>query len=422
MRDRRFPRLLLTAAIAAAALGPPAAASVVHSGTWPHAVRLAAADDQGGRSGSYRDGQKALDAKDWKAAARAFRGAAAAKGSDADAALYWLAYSLHQDGDEAGALAALRDLRAGYPRSGWLDDSRALELELRGPQAGAATAAGTEDEELKLLALNGLMHADAGRAMPILRRFLAGDSSPRLKRQALFVLGQSGAPEARQLLVEVARGRAHPGLQREAIGMLGIAGRGSAGALSEIYRESTDREVKSAVLDAFLVSGAQAEVLALAKGERDPELRREAVAKLGPMGARQQLRDFYASEPSADLRRVALQAMGVAGDAEGLAQVARSERDPDLRRTAIHSMGITGGGQAGAVLEQIYLESADDATREAVVQALFVQGNAKALVKLFRAERDPRRRRGIVQKLTLMSSPEATDMLMELLDAGGGAQ
>jgi HEAT repeat protein len=421
MLDRRLARSFVAAAAAVAAcLGPPAAASVVHAGTWPRTVRVAAAGDQGGRSTPYRDGQKALDDKDWKAAARAFRGVAGEKGSEADAALYWLAYALHHDGDEAGALAALRDLRASYPRSGWIDDSRALELEMRGPQAGAAAAADAEDEELKLLALNGLMHADAGRAMPILRRFLEGDSSPRLKKQALFVLGQSGAPEARQLLVEVARGRAHPGMQREAIAMLGIAGRGSAGALSEIYRESTDREVKSAVLDAFLVSGAQAEVLAIAKGERDPALRREAVAKLGPMGARQQLRDFYAAEPSADLRRVALEAMGVAGDAEGLAQVARSERDPALRRTAIHSMGITGGGQAGAVLKQIYLESADDATREAVVQALFVQSTANVLVELFRAERDPRRRRDIVQKLTLMSSPEATDLLMELLDGGGG--
>ena len=133
MLDRRFARsLVATAAAVAACLGPPAAATVVHAGTWPLTVRLAAADDQGGRSTPYRDGQKALDDKDWKAAARAFRGVAGAKGSEADAALYWLAYALHQDGDEAGALAALRDLRASYPRSGWIDDSRALELELRG--------------------------------------------------------------------------------------------------------------------------------------------------------------------------------------------------------------------------------------------------------------------------------------------------
>ena len=408
--------LAATAVLAAPLASPAAAASVLYAGTWPSSLRLAAAEE-GGRTRGYHDGKKALDEKDWKGAARIFRQVAAAKGADADAALYWLAYALREDGDEAGALAALRDLRASYPRSGWIDDSRALELEVRGPQGGAAAVA-AEDEELKLLALNGLMQADASRALPILRRFLQGDSSPRLKKQALFVLGQSGSSEARELLVEVARGRAYPGLQREAIGMLGISGRGSAAALSQIYRESTDREIKSAVLGAFLVSGADDEVLAIAKGEKDPVMRREAVAKLGPMGAREQLRAFYAAEPDPELRRTALEAMGVAGDAEGLAQVARSERDPSLRRTAIRSMGITGGKGGGTALKQIYLEAADEATRDAALDALFIQSNAKALVELFRSERDPERRRSIVQKLTLMSSPEATELLIELLDGG----
>lgn len=417
MPDRRPLRFLAATAVLAALLVSPAAAvSALYAGTWPSILRLAAAEE-GGRTRAYHDGKKALDEKDWKGAARIFRQVAAAKGSDADAALYWLAYALHEDGDEAGTLAALRDLRASYPRSGWIDDSRALELEVRGPQGGAAAVA-AEDEELKLLALNGLMQADASRALPILRRFLQGDSSPRLKKQALFVLGQSGAPEARELLVEVARGRAYPGLQGEAIGMLGISGRGSVSALSQIYRESTDREIKSAVLGAFLVSGADDEVFAIAKGEKDPAMRREAVAKLGPMGAREQLRAFYAAEPDPELRRTALGAMGVAGDAEGLAQVARSERDPALRRTAIRSMGITGGKGGAAVLKQIYLEAADEETRDAALDALFVQGNAQTLVELFRSERDAQRRRSIVQKLTLMSSPEATELLMELLDGG----
>jgi hypothetical protein len=146
-------------------------------------------------------------------------------------------------------------------------------------------------------------------------------------------------------------------------------------------------------------------------------MRREAVAKLGPMGARQQLRELYASEADPKLRRVALEAMGVAGDSEGLAQVARSERDPALRHAAIRSMGITGGGAASsAALKQIYQANADGDTRDAVLEALFIQNNAKVLVELFRTETDPRRRRDIVQKLSMMSSPEATELLMKLLD------
>ncbi len=77
-------------------------------------------------------------------------------------------------------------------------------------------------------------------------------------------------------------------------------------------------------------------------------------------------------------------------------------------------MGIAGGG--GPALKQIYLAHGDRSTREAVIHALFIQNNAKMMIELFRAEQDKELRREIVRKLSLMSSPEATDLLMKMLD------
>ena len=53
--------------------------------------------------------------------------------------------------------------------------------------------------------------------------------------------------------------------------------------------------------------------------------------------------------------------------------------------------------------------------REEVLNALFIQGNAKALVAIARGEKDPELKRAAVQKLSLMNSKDATDYMMELL-------
>ena len=47
----------------------------------------------------------------------------------------------------------------------------------------------------------------------------------------------------------------------------------------------------------------------------------------------------------------------------------------------------------------------------AVIEGLFIQDNAKALIELFRAEKDPALKRQIVQKLGLMDSDEAMEFL-----------
>ena len=62
------------------------------------------------------------------------------------------------------------------------------------------------DEDLKLMALNGLMNSDPERAIPMLEKFLQGNQSPKLKERALFVLAQNDSAKGRQILSQIARG------------------------------------------------------------------------------------------------------------------------------------------------------------------------------------------------------------------------
>ncbi|PYQ19473.1 MAG: hypothetical protein DMF81_21720, partial [Acidobacteria bacterium] len=130
-------------------------------------------------------------------------------------------------------------------------------------------------EDLKLMALNGLLSTDAERALPLLEKFLTGGSSPKLRERALFVLSQSGSPRARDIVVRIASGKQSPELQETAIKYLGLfGGEASKQALADLYASSSDTGVKKAVLQSFMISGQKARVLAAARGEKSEELRK----------------------------------------------------------------------------------------------------------------------------------------------------
>jgi HEAT repeat protein len=363
----------------------------------------------------YRAARQDLDAGRFTAAIDKFSRAAQRGGKDADAALYWKAYAQNKAGRTAQALASLRQLGGTYPKSSWLDDARALELEIRGTTGQHPDPAAEEDEDLKLYALNGLLASDSKRAAPLVLKFLEGQHSPRLKGQALFILSQSDSPEARKTLLDIARGTRHPELQRQAIESLGAAG--DKDTLAEIYRASRP-EVKMDVLDAYMAANAREHIVAAARSEKDPRVRRKALDLLGPAGARDELRQLYRSESDPGVRRTLLDGLAVANDVEALVNIARDEKDSALRAKAISSLGISNTPQASAALKSFYSGSTDEGDRKAAVEGLFIQGNAAALIELYRAEKDVQWRREIVKKLGLMDSNEAQAFLSKIFGKG----
>ena len=216
----------------------------------------------------YEAAQDALENGQWTRAVQGFREAAAANPARADAATYWLAYAQSRLGQHADALATLSELMKTYPSSRWLGDARALEIEVRRNIGQPVRPEAEADEELKLLAIQGLQHSDPAQAVPMLQKFLQGSQSPKLKERALFVLAQSSSPEARAVITGIARGGSNPDLQRKAIQYLGMTGRAeNRQVLAEIYAASSDTDVKRQILRAYMVSGDRARVLSAATSE-----------------------------------------------------------------------------------------------------------------------------------------------------------
>jgi len=364
----------------------------------------------------YQKGLRALDARQWDEAVDDFDASASHKGPNTDAALYWRAYAMNRAGRREDALATISELKEAYPSSRWIKDAKALELEVRAA-TGAPVNAGTySDDDLKLLALNSLMQSDPQKALPILQELLASNNSDKIKDRAMFVLSQNPSPEARKLLADTARNSSNPDLQLKAIRYMGMMGNDETRKeLASVYASTSDERVKRAILQSFMMSGSRDLLLNAARTEKDPALRKEAIRQLAISGGGEQLWQLYQSESSNDNKQAILKSMFLTGDSSRLIEIARSDKDPQLRIAAIKSLGLMGDKGRGDVLVGIYRSDQNREVRDAVLHSLFLQQNAKALIDLARAEKDPEMKREIVSKLALIHSKDATDYMMELL-------
>jgi HEAT repeat protein len=366
----------------------------------------------------YERGTEALDEERWDRAIEAFEAVASMGGRRADAGLYWKAYAQRKAGRPADALATLGQLRKTAPQSKYLKEADNLELEIRQASGQRPAPERESDEDLKLIALNALLTSNADQAVPMLEKFLGSGASPKLRNRALFVLTQSGSPRGRAVVADIARGKSHPDLQRTAVKYLGLfGGDESRQLLSEIYASTDEVDVKKAVLQAYMTSGNKAGVLAAARGEKSPELRRAAIRQLGPMGATAELWELYRTDPSTEARKDIIQALFVGGGGDRIAELAKTETNPELRRTAVRTLGLLGRDSTGATLVSFFQSDRDPEVRREALRGLFIQGNAHALVQLARAEKDPAMRREIVNQLSLLGgNKEAMDYLMEILN------
>jgi hypothetical protein len=370
-----------------------------------------------GADNDYAQAMRALDQKRWEEALAGFSRVAAERGARSDAALYWCAYTQNKLGHRDEALKIIGEIRRQYAQSRWLNDAKALEVELLAAAGRPVEPAQTADEDLKLMALNGLMQNDPERATAMIEKMLAGPSGPKVKQRALFVLAQSGSPKARETLLRLARNNANPELQRQAVRNLGIfAGKESAVPLGELYRTSSDLALRREILRGFMVSGNKLQLAEAAKGEKNPELRHEAINLLGTSGDQKTLQELLVSSTDASERQQILGALMVAGGVDSLVHAARTDRDLSTRVHAVQMLGVMPRGKTADALSDIYRKSPEPEIRRAVIRAFFTQGNAKTLVGLARNEKDASLKTEAVRMLSLMKSKEARDYMLEILE------
>lgn len=366
-------------------LGLAASLTAQTSGTTPKVQQKQAAQQ-------YQRGLDAINAAQWAQAEAAMAQAqtvlAKLQSKDASGALYWEAYAASKLGKRAKAMAALAKLQQDYDHSDWQQDAAALRMQLdlqegvpvppispAPPLPALAPAppgwhgrlsltprpgrrATNEADELKLLALNGLMNTEPSKALPLLEKVIDGTSDATVKDRALFVLAQSNSPTAIATLTRIAQSNSDTSVREHAVRYLGMmGGQKGAAALAQIYATTDSTAIKRDILRSYMIGGDTSQLIAAAKSEKNPELRRDAIRELG----------------------------------------------------------LGGSPQALAALTGLYQGARDRNASDAVIQALFLHGSAQELVALARKETDPQLKEDIVQKLSLMHSPIATAYLEEML-------
>src|SRR3984957_871982 len=332
----------LAALCGALALPIPSASAFTFRPTDNDADPANAREDQ-----LYSDAAHAINENRWPDAESLLDQVIEQHGRRSDGALYWKAYVENKEVRASDALKTCSDLRQTYPKSNWLKECSALEIEIRGKNKSPVQPQAEQDEDLKLLALNSLMQGGDANALPILQHILESpQQSERLKERALFVLAQDQSKPAQDLMGQIIRGERDPNLQVKSIRLLAVSkGSQSADTLADIYGRSSNPDVKKAVIDSYLVMGAPDKLVQVAQHESDPELSRHAISELGAMGAVSQLSSLYQTTTSKEAKSAIINAFVAAGGkgADSLSAIASSEQDPDLRRKAIRNMGVAGG-------------------------------------------------------------------------------
>ena len=368
------------------------------------------------RENSYYDmGRSALERRNWQDAINRFDQAAQLKGARVDAALYWKAYAQGKNGQRTEALATVNELVKAYPQSRYLNDARALEIELK---RGDVSPESQQDEDLKLLAIQGLQHSDPEQAIPLLEKILNSSNGPRIKERALYVLALSNSARAQEILLGIAKGGGNPDLQRKAIDYLATHSRNEGRArLEEVYRTNSDPEIRMRVLRAYVSAGDRTRLLAVAQSEQNEELRMAAIRHLGSAGAIVELGQLYDKESSQAIRLQIVRSLASAGAADRLQQIARAETNPEIRMQAIRSFANMGRERSGTVLQDMYAKETTFEGKRAIIQALHSQNNPEGLVAVARRENDPKLKEQIVRSLSTMTkSKVALDYLMEILN------
>jgi hypothetical protein len=334
-----------------------------------------------------------------------------------DGALYWKAYALGKLGRRDEAAATIAELRKSYASSRWLDDAKALELELKQASGQSVSPEAESGDELKLMAINGLMQSDPERAIPLLESQLKGSASPKVKRNTLFVLAQSNSPKSQALIEQIARGGGNPDLQLKAISYMDQRRKpnNNAQVLAEIYAATSDVAVKRAILQAYIGMRDKDRLLQAAKTEKSPELRGYAIGALSGLNGTSEVWQLYQGETTTEGKVQLLRYMYSNGNAEKLLEVVRTEKDPKVRLDAMRALASQRTGVAADAMVSLYNAEQDSQIKQSIVDGLYSQRNAKALVDIARGEKDTKLKLRIVERLSNMKNKEAQDYLEEIL-------
>ncbi|HXT70659.1 MAG TPA: HEAT repeat domain-containing protein [Vicinamibacterales bacterium] len=350
----------------------------------------------------------------------------AQKGNNVDGALYWKAFAQYRLGKTEDSIATIAVLRKEHGSSPYMQDAKVLEADARRMTGKPVNPADADDEELKALAIQGLMRQDAARGVEAAESQLGKTNSLSFKRKLLYSLATSDQPRAYQILLGFAKGGGNPDLQLEAIQYLAAnrnkqQSTASSKDLMDIYQSTSNTDVKIAIINALRASGNQSALTQIIGQTSTPvAIRASALNGLAGVMSPQDLWTLYEKENEKELRMQMISAFGSMQAMDQLNRVIKSEKDPEVRRRALRSLGNMRSEKTGQMLVDLYGSETDLEAKKSIISSLTNQNNAEGLVAIARKESSLPLKTEIVRKLADMAPKNkvAADYLMEIIKSG----
>jgi hypothetical protein len=463
-----FASLLVLSGVAAGAQGSPGALAwatdAVRAPVLPAPRTTQPADPA---DSLYRLARAALTDGDFRRAATLFQQVIDRfpDSEFAPDALYYRAYALYKSGNSSDlkqAVLALDRQATRYPKAGTLSDGKQLRASIMSEQAkrgdpdvAYTIARGgealktenrcpTDDDEARVVALQGLMQLDPDQVLPVLQKVLErkDDCSIRLRRRAVNMVAQTKEEERADILLRVASTDPSAEVRREAVQWLSsVNTERAAKALDSILFNAVDADTRDRALSALSQHrspSARASLKKFAEQSNIPtDLRVRAVYYLAQRRTGEEtdyLRGLYNKTASPEIREAIIQ--GVANQRTTdripwLLGIARDKgQEIELRKKAMYYAGQAPAANAEKSSSQAYaIEMKDllplydefNGQQEMQEQMLYVYAQRREteatdkLLAIAKAEKNPELRRKAISWLTQRKDPRVKQFLLDLL-------
>jgi hypothetical protein len=176
--------------------------------------------------------------------------------------------------------------------------------------------------------------------------------------------------------------------------------------------------VKRAILETFSNNRDKDRLLMILKSERDGNLRRQAIDRLGDVDGQPELWQIYQSETTTEGKMAVLEAMHHNGNIDKLVEVARTDKEPKVRQRAIEAIANQDAGSPTSALVALYSSEQDERVKSTIIDHLSGRrGDCKPLVDVAKSEKDIKMKMRLVERLSNMTRTcqAASDYLTEIL-------
>ena len=201
---------------------------------------------------------------------------------------------------------------------------------------GVAKGGSNPDLQMNAIKYLGVHGGRENRAA--LAEIYGSTSDVDIKKRILSSFMVAGDKER---VLSAAQTEQNPELRAEAVRQLGVMG--AHDELWTLYQKESSADVKKQIIRAMFTGGDAARLIQLAKTEQNPELRLLAVRNLGVMGSRQTgdaLVEIYGTSKDAEVRKAAINGLYVQNNADGLVALARKESDPVMKKELVQKLSV----------------------------------------------------------------------------------